>query len=152
MSMKGHDCPVCKRERYYKSKAGLAKSETSVCQSCANSIKMGGEGWSIYCIDCKTNLRDPKYNSQCKDCHNKRSKSYYKSIGRWSKYGLDQPIEMSECEICKTKDDLVIDHCHTTKEVRGILCRTCNMALGLFKDNKKNLRSAIEYAERTFRI
>jgi len=43
---------------------------------------------------------------------------------------------------------LAIDHCHTTKKVRGLLCSRCNHALGLFKDNIENLKKAIEYLEK----
>ena len=41
--------------------------------------------------------------------------------------------------------DLCIDHCHVTNKVRGLLCRDCNFALGLFKDNADNLTNAIKY-------
>lgn len=36
-----------------------------------------------------------------------------------------------------------------TKEqkFKGLLCNTCNRALGLFKDNKENLINAIKYLE-----
>lgn len=54
------------------------------------------------------------------------------------------------CAICKRhqtefKKRLNIDHCHTTGVVRGLLCQTCNTSLGGFKDNVKNLESAISY-------
>lgn len=54
------------------------------------------------------------------------------------------------CLICKAhrsylSRDLVVDHCHKTKKIRGLLCNLCNLGLGYFKDNDKNLRSAIEY-------
>jgi hypothetical protein len=54
------------------------------------------------------------------------------------------------CAICKTKTDkpLRIDHCHSTKMVRGLLCDLCNIGLGHFKDNTERLRSAIEYLEK----
>jgi ribosomal protein S27AE len=38
-----------------------------------------------------------------------------------------------------------IDHCHTTKVVRGVLCGVCNRGLGNFKDNKQFLSNAINY-------
>ena len=51
------------------------------------------------------------------------------------------------CQICNQKcfRELCVDHCHTTGQVRGLLCDTCNKGLGLFKDNPKLLKSAIEY-------
>lgn len=39
------------------------------------------------------------------------------------------------------------DHDHTTKQVRGILCRKCNLALGHVNDSTKLLRGLIEYIE-----
>ncbi|MCK5015902.1 MAG: endonuclease VII domain-containing protein [Candidatus Peribacteraceae bacterium] len=44
--------------------------------------------------------------------------------------------------------DMCIDHCHSTKEVRGLLCSKCNKALGLFGDNTDTLQSAIDYLKK----
>ena len=41
-----------------------------------------------------------------------------------------------------------IDHSHLTKKVRDLLCRKCNLGLGLFKDNPKILESAVKYLYR----
>ena len=41
--------------------------------------------------------------------------------------------------------NLSIDHCHDTGTVRGLLCRSCNVGLGNFRDNPENLKSAIVY-------
>lgn len=61
------------------------------------------------------------------------------------------------CAICGTegflmdpkrhKTKLVVDHCHSTGNVRGLLCHNCNRALGLFKDNKETIKRAISYLE-----
>ena len=40
---------------------------------------------------------------------------------------------------------LAVDHCHKTGHVRGLLCTNCNLALGGFKDDKRVLKSAINY-------
>jgi hypothetical protein len=42
---------------------------------------------------------------------------------------------------------MVIDHDHKNNKIRGLLCAICNQALGLFKDNIKNLQEAIKYLE-----
>lgn len=49
------------------------------------------------------------------------------------------------CAICKGNDCLCIDHCHTTGEIRGILCRNCNSAIGLLQEKVHILESAIAY-------
>jgi hypothetical protein len=55
------------------------------------------------------------------------------------------------CKICqniekhKTKINLSVDHCHETKEVRGLLCNNCNLAIGLFNDNINILERTITY-------
>ncbi len=40
-----------------------------------------------------------------------------------------------------------VDHDHQTGFVRGLLCRDCNAALGLFKDSQEILERAIGYLE-----
>lgn len=41
------------------------------------------------------------------------------------------------CAICLQKPEkpLFVDHCHATGKVRGLLCLTCNFALGLLRDD-----------------
>jgi hypothetical protein len=41
--------------------------------------------------------------------------------------------------------DLSIDHCHTSKIIRGILCDNCNTGLGQFKDDIELLDKAKNY-------
>jgi hypothetical protein len=52
------------------------------------------------------------------------------------------------CQICKKDRPLVVDHCHTTGKVRGLLCSQCNSGLGHIKDNVDYLKKMIEYLER----
>jgi hypothetical protein len=54
------------------------------------------------------------------------------------------------CLICYTesKEKLHVDHCHATGKVRGLLCGSCNRALGLLKDNILYLEEAIRYLQK----
>lgn len=55
--------------------------------------------------------------------------------------------QSGKCKICNeipTKG-LAVDHNHGTGIVRGLLCRNCNAGIGLLKESKAALSSAIEY-------
>lgn len=65
----------------------------------------------------------------------------------WDRMSAEQA---GVCAICKQVPGgkgFYIDHCHKTGQVRGLLCFTCNMALGLLKDSAIFARSAAEYLE-----
>lgn len=64
--------------------------------------------------------------------------------------------QKNSCAICKTPlipfgsindTDKIsnVDHCHTTNKIRGLLCRKCNTALGLFSDNIDTIIQAANY-------
>lgn len=66
----------------------------------------------------------------------------YHWLGRWQK---------RRCLICGEKMGpsvaLQVDHDHETGQIRGLLCRACNLGLGMFRDNQILMRRAIEYLE-----
>lgn len=67
-------------------------------------------------------------------------------------YNARLHIQDHKCAICfkhksEFKDGLVVDHCHKTNKVRGLLCPKCNAGLGFFKDNTLTITAAIKYLE-----
>ncbi len=59
---------------------------------------------------------------------------------------------IKKCQSCgrykkEFKKGLVIDHCHKSGKVRGILCSNCNTTLGLLNDNVVFLKNLINYLE-----
>lgn len=77
------------------------------------------------------------------------------------KMTIDQYHEMRDkqnnrCAICLSEEirketgskkvsRLSIDHCHETKKVRGLLCRSCNSSIGLLKEDPIRMYRAIRY-------
>lgn len=49
------------------------------------------------------------------------------------------------CAVCLIAERLCVDHDHASGKVRGLLCRKCNCALGLFQDSSVNLARASAY-------
>jgi hypothetical protein len=61
------------------------------------------------------------------------------------------------CAICSTTDPapwdyFVVDHDHSTGEVRALLCHACNTVIGQAADNADVLRAAAEYVEGSWRV
>lgn len=55
------------------------------------------------------------------------------------------------CKICSNPPSmrLCVDHNHKTGKIRGLLCHSCNNAMGLLKENQTILHSMIKYLEQT---
>jgi hypothetical protein len=105
------------------------------------------------------------YRETRKAYRNKKLKELYESedgyrkhLNRYFKYTCGITLEEYEdmaarqrnrCAICggQPKEDsrLYIDHCHSTGQVRGLLCFHCNTALGHFNDDPRLLEAALRY-------
>lgn len=94
------------------------------------------------------------YNELAKEWHRKnRPRMRLRKMAR--KYGVsEQALEAlwvsqdGTCAICKRylqPEDARIDHDHSTGRVRGLLCDSCNWALGHFRDDATVLAAAIAY-------
>jgi hypothetical protein len=112
------------------------------------------------CLDC---LKISKEKYRATEKGKAKDKEYSKNYERKGKqnarlnlYGITQEEydalilkQNSKCAICKIGLDMgkrtCIDHCHNSKKVRGILCWSCNVGLGHFKDNPELLNQAALY-------
>lgn len=92
----------------------------------------------------------------CDRCHNLhgRYKTTYQHVKElWESQG-------GTCALCETPISLDtdspndttranLDHCHTTNDIRGLLCRHCNLLLGHAKDRVVVLQAAIRYLRKS---
>jgi hypothetical protein len=132
------------------------------CKICRTTLKYTSRSSCVTCTRKKA-IRAYRGNP---DAYSLRRKQLYKLNGpdryRDSKlkaaYGIDLSTynallktQKYVCAICKrvcmTGKRLAVDHNHSTKKVRGLLCAACNRALGNFGDSTKTLRVAIKYLE-----
>ena len=86
----------------------------------------------------------------------KKSKiSRMKSVYKLCQLGAEEVFNTMECDICHmpisfdSQSDgqmkAVVDHCHDSGVVRGVLCGNCNTGLGYADDNIEILYEMIEY-------
>lgn len=134
-------CRACVKKRYQDVEIPAEK----LCTGC-NTIKSKDEFASH-------RTRYDGLNYWCREC------------AKWHqikhKYGLtkEEYLAMLEaqnhsCAVCDIHIDdydhgrhsgFVVDHCHDTGDVRGLLCSHCNSGLGHFRDDPEILRKAVIY-------
>ena len=90
-----------------------------------------------------------EYQKQYRQTHSRRSERF--SNQHTTEEECDALLVLQEyrCAICRngfsSVEDCEIDHDHLTGKVRGMLCRNCNVGIGLFKENPASLENAIKY-------
>ena len=113
-------------DNYYFNKNGKYKRQ-NVCKKCMN----------IY--DYKT------------DRNHKLKRAYGITLEQYNELLFKQN---NKCAICNVDNNgkyrkkaraFAVDHCHSTNNIRGLLCSDCNTGIGLLKDNVNFLESAIKY-------
>lgn len=106
------------------------------------------------------------HNSACKICTSSKVKEWHRNnpheskrnaLGRRlrTRYGIDVvdyqerlDKQQGKCAICQRfMMRPCVDHDHMTGEVRGILCRECNLALAWFGEDGDRLMRAQKYLQ-----
>lgn len=79
---------------------------------------------------------------------NRAKKMRERGITQWE-YDFMARIQDGKCAVClqppKVNTVLCIDHDHQSNQVRGLLCRRCNAAIGLLEDDPNKLLRAFAY-------
>jgi len=68
----------------------------------------------------------------------------------FEEYELLANLQGEVCAICgrEPKGRLVVDHCHSSNRIRGLLCNPCNRAIGMLQDNEVVISKAASYVRR----
>lgn len=126
-----------------------------ICTSCAKEREddhFEGKNGTILknCLRCRTHRL--KSNQRIRENDPERMAGYRRRYH----YGISPEeyesfwtTQEGKCAICVTileRDRSThIDHCHTTKKIRGLLCSRCNQGLGLFQEDPERFRRAVSY-------
>lgn len=114
--------------------------------------KQKSNGFSPHCKTCdKRQSREWALKNK-EQRKNNISRSLYK-LKKDANYEKMAELQSYCCEMCgihasNFKKRLNIDHNHKTGQIRGLLCVTCNLGLGAFKESPELLYAAIVYLEK----
>jgi len=161
-------CPICGQIHSYQA-AGAKRRQYTECKECR--VKKLFTGKKI-CTKCNiekdineftstAKTSSGKY-SRCKTCRSKDAKERRKTLDKVEEYGkhaektynitkeaaIKLRQESTSCAICNEAiewKDRHLDHCHSSGQVREILCPRCNKGLGSFRDSTTFLENAITY-------
>ena len=158
-------CNCCKAwrpiERYAKSKTGHI-GLSAICRDCQNakdraryaqkdilSRRKGQK--SVYDKERRERLRS-EGNLKKPDPEMQREQRMKREYGLTiNDYEDMVKAQSNQCAICLAPGEaernrkLVIDHCHASGKVRGLLCNKCNLLLGHANDTIERLERAILY-------
>jgi hypothetical protein len=130
-----------------------------MCTSCRRALPVAA-------FALRKDTKVPRVRSNCRECLAARQTAKNQAehsdaqVYWWSrsiaKYGLTPQSwrelfdsQDSRCAICGTEDNgkkrFHVDHDHDSGEVRGILCTTCNVGIGSFKDDADLVFKAFSY-------
>lgn len=143
-------CNLTKELQDFHKKTSNSDGYFSTCKKCRKGSHVGHymknkqryrDSWKKWSTN---NVEDYKYYSWVKDL----KRNYGLTVDQYNDMLMKQNNRCAICFIYKddiTKFRLSVDHCHTTGKIRGLLCGSCNTAIGSLNDNIEILNSAINY-------
>lgn len=117
---------------------------SAVCRTCGPTVigRAGGRWYCEFKVREYAARRDPEKRKRSRR-KSKLLAKYGLTIEEWDALLIAQS---GRCLIClDPMRDPHVDHDHGTGEVRGLLCQSCNLGLGHFRDRPDLLRAAADY-------
>jgi len=143
------------------------------------AIKNGDKTYITFCRKCNEKTKHYRGGNciECMKIYNSNLSTHWSKKGKktvrqkfqqikW-KYGIDKDEwywmlkeQDYQCKICKKEmsvenppgRDICVEHDHKTDRVRGLLCKKCNLLIGLAQENVSILNSAIVYVKEVCEI
>lgn len=125
-------------------------------ESAFAKCKANASGLQSYCKACNASDKRERYGA--KERAQRRSQllrkyglthDAFEAMLRGQNFTCPICIEPFQLDDFKGPKGPVVDHCHQTGTVRGLLCQLCNKAHGLFKDDLAALQNAATYLTRS---
>ncbi len=125
-----------------------------------------GRRYQSYCRECQCFLGRQRHEKDKREgTASIKCKVDYLKRGKWARllkergitkdeYELLVVLQEGRCAICNQPETqiyrgeilrLTVDHDHITGKLRRLLCKACNMGLGLFGDDPERLQKAADY-------
>lgn len=156
-------CKACERANHDQRLAEIDPSSPKTCRTCGESKPLGEFREAHRMLDGREN--------KCRVCRNAHHAAHQRSPEGWAakenarlrktfgitlaEYDAMLEAQGGVCPICCQPDNpmkgsgkvsrLAVDHDHTTGAVRGLLCATCNTAIGLLNDDPDATFRAFAY-------
>ena len=120
-----------------------------------SKVKVDGHAYS--CKECRNTYARQKSRNSPKRPRSKRDPAREREGRLLRVFGIDNDrynemfaLQAGKCDICgkhqmELNKRLCVDHCHETGKIRGLLCHSCNVAIGFLGDDIENLNCAIMY-------
>ncbi len=112
------------------------------------------DGKHSWCRDCKQK-KACLYNARPDEQQKIRARNLKRNYGITPQdYDRLYESQKGMCFLCGRagkrtglREGLAVDHNHQTGKIRGLLCNTCNRALGLFREDVTVLQRAVRYLD-----
>lgn len=147
-------CSICKQEKevnsFYQRKDSIDGYE-GTCKICRNIKRISNPNYKENTIRANKKFeikrKGKRWGYHLSKTYGLTEELYYKILEE-QKYS---------CAICNLPVDkevhygkFVVDHCHNTGKVRGLLCNKCNLMLGNARDDIRILQNGIEYLKDSY--
>jgi hypothetical protein len=131
------------------------------CKTCAQAAKRASRKRNPVSAETKR-----AYANAYRERHAERSRDYGRRRNLAKKFNMSREQyeallakQDGKCAICMMPESarnprthevkmLAVDHHHGTSQNRGLLCQSCNTAIGLMGESAERLAAAIEYLKR----